>query len=312
MNEIDLRRGLDDAVAAGSPPLALDAAGMLAHARRQRRVRLAGVSAGGTVAAALAALGVVLALPGGASSGGIGAAGQPGCQGAPSAAPAGEATATKLGTDGKPLPGQPTDAASTPPAGGAVTYCPNPSPTEWPDGQTDRTARSGPHYQKGVALQAALLAAVPAGYTTVAPSHQAQFADRVGPTDIWETMASTGIRKAGRTGTLLVVNYNADPRQADKPLCAVAAAQFGAKVSDCKQVPSGGKAVVVFSHQVENYSPRIDQWAAYRAPSGGITYVTQSKSFEDIDHPHERALTALPFTTDRLAALAVSSRLGPN
>jgi hypothetical protein len=310
MNETELRRGLDDAVAAGSPPLALDAAGMLAHARNRRRVRLAGVSAGSTVTAAAVALGVVLALPGGAASGGrVGAAGQPsGCEpaGAATTGPDSSPYPTKMGKDGKPAPGQPTDG---PADAGAAASCPNPSPTQWPDAQTDRTARTGPHFQKGVALQAAVLDLVPAGYTTVEPYNQAQFADRVGSTDIWETQASVGIRRAGRTGTLFVENYNADRRPVGKTLCTVAAAQFDARPANCHLVQTGGKTVAITT-QALDYNPRIEQWATYRDATGGLVFVAQSTAFQPLAGS-AKPLTARPFTEQQLAAIAVGSRLAP-
>jgi hypothetical protein len=312
MNETDLRRGLDDAVAAGSPPLALDATGMLAHARRQRRVRLAGVSAGGTVAAALTALGVVLALPGGAASGGLGAGGQPGCQPVTAVPTATQTqTATKLGKDGKPVPGQPTEQASEIDVTGGPS-CPDPSETPWPDGQSDRTARSGPHFQQGVELQAALRDLVPAGFTVTGEYNQSQFEDYVGELQIWETQASAGLRKGSRTGTVLFENYTGNPTTRNQPLCKVAAAQFGGKVSDCETLHSGGRTVVFFGHKSDQYNPQIDQWAAYRDPTGALTYVAQSKSFTDVDHPDAgHPLTALPFTKAQLVALATNSRLGP-
>jgi hypothetical protein len=314
MNETDLRRGLDDAVAAGSPPLALDAAGMLAHARRTRRMRIAGVSGGSTVLAAALALGVVLALPNGAGgSGGAQAAGQQsGCRSAPPSPDGGAPTATKVGKDGRPVPGQPTDApaAYPTPTGGQSPTCPGPTETEWPDGQGDRTARSGPHFQKGVELQAALLDLVPAGFAAVSPENQAQFDHYVGKVQVWETQASAGVRKAGRTGSLLVENISADPASAHKPLCTVAAAQFGGRAADCQTLLVNGKTVAFFDAGSSNYSPELAQWAAYRNAQGAITYVAQGKVFMHLAEPVGKPLTALPFTKSQLAALATSSRLG--
>jgi hypothetical protein len=308
MNETDLRRGLDDAVAAGSPPLALDSAGMLAHARRARRVRIAGVSAGSSVLAAAVALGVVLALPGGASSGGVGAAGQPGCQSA-APSPEGTATATKLGKDGKPVPGQPTDAPANAPSGAPA--CPDPSETEWPDGQTDRTARSGPHFQKGVELQQAATSLLPAGFEAVLPYTQSQFDHYVGEVQVWDTETILGARKAGHTGTVQVENFSADPTSARTPLCKIAANQFGGKPADCKTLSSGGKTVVYFAYPADNDSTQLEQWAAYRAPNGAITFVGQARTFTYQAQRNGRPLTALPFTKSQLLALATNSRLGP-
>jgi hypothetical protein len=314
MNELELRRGLNDAVAAGSPPLALDSAGMLARAKRQRRVRVVGVSAGSTVAAALAALGVVLALPGGASPGGVGAAGRPdGCQSA-AGAPVAVQTATKLGKDGKPVPGQPTSVptgqpTSVPTGGATEPSCPDPTETPWPDGQTDRTARSGPHFQKGVQLQQDATDLLPAGFAAVQPSNQSQFERYVGQLQVWNTQTIIGARKGNRTGTVLVENFSADPNSAHTPLCTVAANEFAGKAADCQTLSVAGKTVAFFNQPSNNYSPQLQQWAAYRSPDGAITFVAQGKTFASEARPSGHPLTALPYSKGQLVALAVNSRL---
>ena len=202
MNETDLKNAFNDTLTTGAPPLALDAARMLGRARRARHRRRIGLATGTVALVAASVAGAAALYP--ALSGGsprLGSAGSPTCS-----------PAAVLIPEQMPVPvPEPTMTAApltaAPLTGGALPpTCPQAgTDTErpWPSGQSDRTARSGPHAQRAEQVLAALVDSLPAGYRSATPWQQAQFADWDGATEVWEYAASIGVTKAGRTGFLL-------------------------------------------------------------------------------------------------------------
>ncbi len=190
----------------------------------------------------------------------------------------------------------------------------------WPTGpdgepQEDRTARVGDRYDAGVRLLERLVAAVPGGHT--APTdptppnsnegpglryHQAQFADSVNGTEVWEYMAIAAVAQGDGTGRVLAEVHtrgNALPTGT----CELARAFWGMG-GDCQVVTVGTTLVGVATRQPEGDS-RFDQWAAVRHPDGVVVFVAQSVRFDDA----RPALAAPPFSTEQLAALAADEQL---
>jgi hypothetical protein len=188
----------------------------------------------------------------------------------------------------------------------------------WPTGpdgkpQEDRTARAGDRYDKGVRLLERLVAAVPGGYT--APTdptpnsndglglryHQAQFADRVNGTEVWEYMAIAAVAQGDGTGRVLA-EVHTPGNTLPTNTCELARAFWGMD-GNC-QVVTVGTTLVGVARQPGGDS-RFDQWAAVRHPDGVVVFVAQSVRFDDA----RPALAALPFSTEQLAALAADEQL---
>ncbi|WP_305789883.1 hypothetical protein [Symbioplanes lichenis] len=236
MDENELRRALRTTMTITPPPM--DSAPVVAAGRRAVRRQ--------TAAAALAAAAVV-----GVTTAVAGAALQP-----PETPAAGPAPASL-----SPVP-TPT-AADTKPV--------------WPldgDGQPqqDATARSGPRYEQGRKLLRELRAAVPSGWIVAAepaPQHQAQVGgDKSGST--WEYLASTAIRKNGRSGEL-IAEVHTPGNALPAGLCATGRA-FWSMGGTCRFVTVGDTQVAVVEGGAD---AQLDQWAAYRHPDGTVVFVAQ-------------------------------------
>jgi hypothetical protein len=190
----------------------------------------------------------------------------------------------------------------------------------WPTGpdgkpQEDRTAKAGDRYDTGVRLLERLIAAIPSGQT--APTdptppnsdegpglryHQAQFADRVNGTEVWEYMAIAAVAQGDSIGRVLAEVHtpgNTLPTES----CELARAFWGMG-GGCQVVTVGTTLVGVATPQPGGDS-RFDQWAAVRHQDGVVVFVAQSVRFDDA----RPALAALPFSTEQLAALAADDQL---
>lgn len=315
MNEQELSHALRGTLAAGSPPLALDAQGMLAHAKRARARRRSAAVVGGSAfaACAVAGSGALAGTPLGLGSGSIpilaGAGGGTGeqCITYSQQAPVnGGAEATPTGSPSLSPTGAPTGTPSGTPTN---TGAPVPTPTTcytqtpWPSGQSDRTAYSGPHKEIAVQLQTALLQALPSGAQAVSPNNQAQYEDTVQGVEVWESLAQTGVRLGGHTSDLLVRVLS--PTPGDHTDLCVLAGYFQAQPGpQCHVTTVQGKRVALATRRNGNstvgYSPEMAAWVVYRAPDGTVVWIAQGHG--------DDSSTPLPFSNDQLAKLAVSGR----
>lgn len=270
MDETEFRNALRTTVSRYPEPPAMESSTALAAGRRARHRRdlLAG---GGAVAAILAVtVAVVPAFHPGGGTGIQPAAGPP--------------------SQPAPLPAPP-DVTETKPS--------------WPaEAGDDATADSGDHFDTGKQLLDDVLAVVPDGYT--APdgksgeydyrSHQATIEDG----DYWRYMVSVALRKAGRTGGL-VVEVLEPGNNLPTDVCEVAS-RFWQRGGECVPHTVGGRTVGVV------HEGTATAWAAYRHPDGTVVYVMQSTATTWGDVAGLKPLSALPLTTPELATLATSDR----
>jgi hypothetical protein len=322
MNEDELSHAMRGTVAAGSPPLALDAAGMLARAKRGRVRRRAGLAVA-TSAVAVCALAGATALSGnlafGGNHGGAIAAGGGGAAPCPSPS-SGELQATKLHDSVHPHPtgsptGTPTATPTATPTGtptATPTNCgPSGSPhteTPWPSGQTDRTAHNGPHTELAQMLQSTMLSGLPAGARAVEPHNQAQYEKSVGQTEIWEYLSLTGVQRRGSNGVAsLIVRVESATPGDHTDLCTLARYFQDRPGPHCTIRSTAGTKVAVATRTPGNsavgYSPEPQTWIVFRAANGNVLYLAEGNKYKD--HP---AATTPVYTTDQLIALAVSGR----
>jgi hypothetical protein len=279
MTEQDLREALHRTMAASTPPPPMSATSVMHGVRRARIRRTIWASAGcGLVVATVAV--AAAAIPGGPG---------PSLQ------------------FGGPRPG----------------VAPNPDeskPGVWPTGpdgqpQEDRTARAGERYDQGAKLLAELVAAVPAGYavpedpeTSDLPgsrTHQAQFEDRIGGTDVWSYLATIEVTQGQRRGGLLAEVHTAGNTMPAEP-CALTH-EFWGMTGECRVVGVGSAQVGVVI-RATGPDRRYDQWAAYRHPDGVVVFVAQTAKPSFGTEPSQ-SLTRPPFTVEQLAALATSQKL---
>ncbi|MFD9741232.1 hypothetical protein [Umezawaea sp. NPDC059074] len=287
MNEHEVRDALRGAMVASSPPPPMDtglavAAGQKAYRRRQ--TTRAGVVAG------LAVVGIA-----------VGATYLPSALG-------GGSTEAGAGPNGVVPPLQ--SSAGVPAQAGAGDK----TGTSWPDGQTDRTATSGPRADKSVDLASKLAAALPSGFAArdaddAKVRTQSQFVDyAANNAQVWEYQATTPVLKTdgnGHVGTLYV-QVTTVGNTVTGEACEAAAHSWGIK-GDCAAVDVGGNKVgVLTSNGTEpDQEKAFDQVAAYRYADGTLVLVGQAKAFRDSKQP---ALGELPLTGDQLAALATDPK----
>jgi hypothetical protein len=293
MNEQELRDGLRKVIVASSPPPSMNPNAALDSARRahkRRRATYAGAGAGLAVVAMAA--GAVFAL---APSGGQPLPIDPAVQQAP--------------------PRPVMTGNETPPGSGGKTE------TSWPDGQTDRTARSGPQAAKGNALLDAVKGSVPdtltvnlkTEYSSGHPvtSSQSQFEDYVGgdqSKQIWEHLATVAVNRKtapnGGTGRIFV-QVVTPGRTTPTDVCEVAK-DFWGMGGTCAPQQIQGKTVGVIT---KSNDPRIDQAAAYRYDDGTTVVVAQSMQPTNSrggNEPVPGSMTAPPLTIEQLAPLALN------
>jgi hypothetical protein len=295
MKEEEFTEALHDVMLRSSPPPSMDPAQALDRARRARKRRTA-VWAGTAVAAIVVGLG---AGPGVVANYSGNRPVEPMVAGGPDATPS--AATPSTGTTASPQAG--TTITPTKP----VT---RKSDDPWPEGQTDRTATTGPRADRAVALMQALSKAVPDGFTTPDLEYsdgramrwpQAQYASNDGEPDYWEYMATIPVVKNNGVGQLLVQSTTPSGKPA-AALC-VLAKQFWGGTGPCSVVDVGGKKVGVLT--TKGSGDRYDQWAAYRHDDGTVVFVAQTKKS---DNKSRAALKQPIFTSAQLAELATSPK----
>ncbi|HEY0448011.1 hypothetical protein [Actinophytocola sp.] len=293
MNEQDLRQALQATMTTVSPPPPMRETPVLDAARRaQRRRRARRAGAGSAAAVAVIAVAAVVLVTNSDRSGTV----QPGAH--------------------PPQGAVPTANAS--PGGGATSD----TETSWPNGQTDRTARSGPRFDKGETLLGRLTEVVPAGFGAPTdlsyddPAYsggplrfsQSQYVDTIGGTEVWEYTATMPVTKQNGVGVVTAV-VTGPNNGATGEGCGVSSTFWGER-GTCAEVLVGGKKVGVFSAAPADTGAggpgaRYEQWATYRYPDGTLVHVAQSLSYEGSGRP---ALAQLPLTAARLAQLAADAR----
>jgi hypothetical protein len=327
MNESELSNALRGAATAGSPPLALDAQGMLSHAKRSRSRHRATLAAAASVVAVVAVAGAT-ALTGNLAFGGNGVqAGGPGgaapcagnAEGTAVPAPQQSGPAVQTGGPGAPIAVTPTGTAPTAtptswptstilPTPTSTVSPPRPCPTEntetpWPSGQTDRTATAGPHHERAVALQSTLAASLPPGAQLVRPYPQGQIDDYVGTVEVWEYSVYGGVALPGH-GTAWVNLDVFTPRPGDHTnLCALEAYPTNPAPHCTVRTVNGQKIAVATAAGGSKYTGETS-WVVYRAPDGTVVHLGQGR------HDNETPLpaTADIFTVDRMIELVLSGR----
>lgn len=277
MNERELRDALRGAMITTSAPPPMNSTVVLDAARRAARRRRAGMAgAASAFAVVLIAVGAIILF-------------------------------------GVPRGGGSIFAGSGP--GVSLTTEPPDTQPTWPDGQTDRTATSGPRFDKGVQLVDLLNASVPEAMrapTDLAPAqgaqlygglrnHQAQYEDTIGGKQVWEYQVSIPIGAEGKWGQLMVQVVTAGNQLPDTG-CGLTTQLWGLG-GECSLVPVGGKELGVAIHPTGD--TRFDQWAGYRHLDGTVVFIAQAKTYSRSGLP---GLTNLPFTPQQLAELAMDPK----
>ncbi|MDQ2588214.1 hypothetical protein [Saccharothrix yanglingensis] len=298
MNEQELRKALHDAVVASSPPPPMDPRTALGAARRadRRRKTTWGAGVAGLAVVGIAVGATLLPSHAGGGSAEVGAS-QPG-------------TPTVTATTTVP----PTTVTTTvmPTTTGTAAPTSRGSAPSWPDGQTDRTATSGPRAAKGSGLVDALAGALPVGSITqerggAAPRTQAQFVDYAGDLQVWEYLIEAPVSPSGAAAgvarVLVQVETRGNSRVRDLPGCGPAIDEPYPVRGDgrCDVVRVGGADVPVVT-ALDAGPTDYEQAAFHRHADGTLVVVAQSRR-----HPVARgpALTEPLLTPQQLAGIAV-------
>lgn len=292
MNEDDFKNALRGTMDSTPVPPPMSDGPVLDAAKREVRRRRTLWAGAGTAASVTAlVVGAVLIGSPGSAGGGEGLDVAAGAQ----------STSEVVATSESETPG-----GTAPSSGGAPA---DPSKTDWPNGQTDRTASSGPRFDKGATLLDAVVGAAPDGYTTPdlpkPPNwhgelkyHQAQFDDYAGDVEVWQYLASTPVARDGKVGQLAVeILTPGNAIRGDG--CDMSETMWSMKGS-CTEVSVGGKRVAVYTG-----TEQFDQWAGYRHEDGTVVFAAQSLDYQPTGKP---ALTELPLGAERLAELATEDQ----
>lgn len=293
MNEQDFRHALRDTMTGVTAPPPMSETPVLEASKKAERRRKTWFAGAGSAAAVVVVAAVAVVLGGNGSPDGV-QVGQPG----PPAPASGSASAGASASDSAKA--GPSDSAE------------NTEPS-WPDGQTDRTARQGPHFDKGEALLDTLTGAVPDGFEAPADLEygdtsyygkprfsQSQFVDRVDGNEVWEYQAVQPVSSGDTVGRLLVQVTTPGSGMAGDG-CALAPTFWGLE-GTCADKVVGGKKVGVYTGTPDS---DFQSWAGYRYDDGTVVFVAQSLAYPGCEKP---ALAAAPLSTDQLAALAVDER----
>ncbi len=299
MNEHELKSAMQDAMVASSPPppMSPEAAVEAGQAARRRRKAVWGGTVAGVAVVAIA-VGAVL-VPQLTGSAGIEAGKQP----------SGPQLTTVV------PPSSPTVDPSV------VTFTGKPSGTEtpWPDGQTDRTATSGPRADKSVRILNDLGAALPAGFQAVdkepagQESHgkarhtQSQFRDYDGDRQIWEYLARTPVVQQGTSGVgklwiQVTTRPDGDPQL--PPPCALAERAWAIK-GTCEERTVDGKRIGFITATPGEQDADLDELVIYQHGDGTTVLVGQAAGFRGLGHP---PLAGQPFTQEQLIAQAADAK----
>jgi hypothetical protein len=294
MNEHEFRQALHDTMTVAAPPPPMNEAPVLDRAKRAHRRRQATWASAGSAAAVMAVVaGAMVLAPSGDD------------RGAAVGAPPTEANGAG--------PANASTKADVPAVSGTETS-PESKGTEpqWPNGQTDATARSGAEYDKGVRLLDELAGAVPDGYETPEDlvyadpayqgaklrDHQAAAHDAVN----WEYYAILPVSANGGLGKLFAQVNDAATGIAGEG-CELSRTLWNLGGGACEEVTVAGTTLGV----VTDTGPesKFDQWVGFRHPDGTVVYVAQDNEFKDSGQP---ALSTVPFTAQQLAELATDAR----
>jgi len=282
MNEQEFRHALRDTMTAVPEPPPMSETPVLEASRRaQRRRKARWAGAGSAAAVAVVALAAVV-LGGNSGNGAPGGGVQVGGSGTPTESAGGETKDTE---------------------------------TSWPNGQTDRTAHSGPRFDQGEALLGEVTAVVPAGFGApddlvyLDPAYsggllrhsQAQYRDTVDGVEVWEYQGEQPVTKDGGVGRMFVeVTSPGSGITGDG--CDLAPTLWGLE-GTCQEKVVDGKRVGVFTATGSRRD--FETWAGYRYDDGTVVFVAQALDYPGSAMP---ALTSAPLSTDRLAELAVDPR----
>ncbi|WP_405059255.1 hypothetical protein OG474_41925 [Kribbella sp. NBC_01505] len=286
MNEEDLKEALQDAMVRSSPPTSMDPASALEQARlvrKRRRTAWAAVAGVTLAVGALAGPTLIINLTSNASDQMV--------AGGPSGLPSS------------------TAPADTPKPASTILPSTRKSEDPWPEGQSDRTATTGPRADRSVTLMRDLSSAVPAGFTTPDLKYedgrsmrwpQTQYASGDGEPARWDYMATIPVQKDKQVGQLLVLSTTPDGKPAGD-VCELAQQFWGGK-GTCAVVDVAGKKVgVVTTKGQDSY----DSWAAYRYDDGTVVTLAQAKKTDDSSRP---ALKQPIFTAGQLAEQVTSEK----
>ncbi|MFD0203459.1 MULTISPECIES: hypothetical protein [Saccharothrix] len=309
MNEHELKSALQDVMVASSPPPPMSPEAALEHGRRAQRRRKAAVGAGFAGFAVVAiAVGAVVVVPNlGAGGADLQVAAGQSAETRPSVTPTASAPPSVTPTVTPP-------PSSAPPGGSTET--------PWPNGQTDRTATSGPRADKGAKVLNDLASSLPPGvkaedrtrigFADYGPMtrHQAQFAEYVGDLQVWEYWVRTPVVITGEAGVgelTLQVETKGNTRLGDLDGCQAAAAfPYPISGGTCALVDVGGKQVaVVTGATVDGGANTMDAAAFYRHPDGTRVIVGYASEFKESGHP---ALSRPALTGAQLAAIAADPK----
>ncbi|QFZ22464.1 hypothetical protein [Saccharothrix syringae] len=303
MNEHELKGALRDAVVASSPPPPMDVAAALERGRRADRRRRAtwGAGVAGLAVVGIAVGAALVPTAGGGAGPGVGA-------GPSNPAPP---SVTLTGAPPPSAPSAPSSASSS-------TSETKPS---WPDGQTDRTATSGPHADRATKLLADVGAALPAGLRAEDrervgyPDHgpmtrvQGQYADTVDGVQVWEYTAITPLVRLGEPGVAkLRVEVETKGNNTIRGEACEAATQEPYPISGgtCEVVEVDGRRVgVVTGAGADRQRDTYDSAAFYRHPDGTLVKVGVSRAFGNSGLP---GMAEVPLSARQLAALAADQR----
>ncbi|CAL9375233.1 hypothetical protein SUDANB95_00941 [Actinosynnema sp. ALI-1.44] len=310
MNEHELKSALQDAMVASSPPPPMSAEGVVAAGRAAQRRRKAAWT-GGVAGVAVVAIAVGAVLVPQLTGGGTTEAGGP----------------PPLTTTAPPSVSPSMSPAPPPPPSASVDASGKP---EWPDGQTDRTARSGPRADKSVQLLNDLGASLPATYQAVdkqpltagetpetwyGPMRytQSQFEDYYdGGKQSWEYMGTSPVTQQGTSGVgkvwVMVLTRGNRFAHVSSP-CEAKQAVWTIGRGDCRLLDVDGKKVAHLTAGPTGDDPSntndMDEAAIYKHDDGTLVVIAQSREFRRTGHP---ALAGLPFTADQLTTLVTDEK----
>ncbi len=295
MNEHEFRQALHDTMTVAAPPPPMNEAPVLDLAKRANRRRQATWASAGSAAAVMAVVAGAMVL-----------------------APSGDDRGAEVGAPPNGAgPGDASTKADAPPISGTETSPASGTKTQWPNGQTDRTATAGAEFDQGATLLDELTAAAPSGFETpddleyTGPdyepgtplrSHQAQYADTIGGTEVWEYLAFVPVSADGGLGTVFAEVHTAANGIAGEG-CELSRTLWNLGGGTCEEVTVAGTTLGV----VTDTDPEsaFDQWVGFRHPDGTVVYVAQDNEFMGSGQP---PLNMVPFTAQQLAELVTDAR----
>jgi hypothetical protein len=286
MNEQELRHALRATMATATTPPPMNETPVLDAARRAERRRRARWAGAGSAVAAAAVVGLAVVVVGVTSGSGRDGAVGPGG-------------------------GTPTSTTSEPPTSSGSSG--KGTEPEFPDGQTDATARSGPRYETGLSLLESMSDVVPPGYEAprgmkytdpayegTLDSNQAAWDGKVNGVDVWRYTAIQPLVKGNRMGKL-TIEVSAPGNEFTGTACELG--NLWGYEGTCTEKKVDGKRVGLFVSTPA--SPTADRCAVYRWDDGTVVWVSQSAGYGDSGMA---SLTALPYSPERLVQLATDEK----